>query len=166
MNTTRAEIARLWHEINREIHERMRQTFRGCEVPFGALILLKHIEHEPGVTVNELARRTGLVKSHVSKTLDQLVQQGRVSKRSDPADQRLLRVYLTGEGEGAMSDMEAKAYAVWSSIFEAVPEEQVVELVRGLQVVKDALQRSAGVTPAQEPDRASPTSPDSAKPDR
>jgi DNA-binding MarR family transcriptional regulator len=110
------------------------------------LILFRHISEEPGVPVSELARRSGLVKSHVSKMIEQLVQQGYVEKRTDPTDHRLLRIYRTENAPGTMSEMEARAHEVWSSIMAELPEEQLEDVVRGLRVLLMALEKSTRKT--------------------
>lgn len=142
MGTARDEIARLFHQIQREIRERMRRSFRDCQLPFGALHLLKEVQGEPGVTVNEVARRTGLAKSHVSKMLDHMVQHGYVSKETDPADQRLLRIYLTPAGREMAEDLERRVRRVWAEVVEAVPESQVDEVLRGLRAMHAAVTAS------------------------
>lgn len=147
MATARDEIARLFHQINREVRDRMRRSFRDCQLPFGALHLLKEIQGDPGVTVNEVARRTGLAKSHVSKMLDYMVQQGYASKESDPADQRLLRIYLTPAGREMAEELQRRARRVWAEIVEAVPEEQVDEVLRGLRAMHAALTANPGDGP-------------------
>jgi DNA-binding MarR family transcriptional regulator len=146
MTKARDEIGRIFHEINREIRERMRQSFRGCELPFGALHLLREIQREPGVTVNEVARRTGLAKSHVSKMLEQMVRQGYVSKESDPSDQRLLRIYLTPAGRETVENLERRAHTVWAGVIQAIPESQVDDVLRGIRAMHAALAGSNTVT--------------------
>lgn len=140
----RAEISELWRTASREIHDRFRQAFRGCEIPFGALILLRHIDRQPGVAVNELARQSGIVKSHVSKMVEQLVRQGYVEKRTDPADQRLVRVYVTQSAADSMAEMETRAHGVWSAVLDEVPEGQLADVARGLRIVVAALEKANG----------------------
>lgn len=140
----RAEISELWRTANREIHDRFRQAFRGCELPFGALILLRHINQQPGVPVSELARQSGTVKSHVSKMVEQLVRQGYVEKRTDPADQRLVRVYVTQSAADTMAEMEARAQDAWSGVVAEVPEGQLADVARGLRILVAALEKANG----------------------
>lgn len=144
MTASRSEIGELWRAVNREIHDRFRQAFRGSGMPFVALIFLRQISEQPGVTVSELARVTGMVKSHVSKTVEQLVRQGYVEKRSDPADQRLLRVYLTQSAVDYKANMEAQAMAAWSGVLDEVPEDQLTDVARGLRILLGALEKSKG----------------------
>jgi len=140
--TSLGEIGELWRSINRGIHEHFRQAFRGCDLPPGAWILLRHIEQQPGVTINELARRSGTVKSHVSKMMEQLVRQGYVEKRTDPADQRLVRVYATRSAAEAMAEMNGRANEAWAAVVAEIPKGQLAEVVRGLKILLEALEKS------------------------
>lgn len=142
MPASRKELGDLWRAVNREMHERFRSAFRGSNLNFGALIPLRHIYKQPGVTVSELARQAGVVKSHVSKLVDQLVKEGYVEKRSDPADQRLLRVYVTPKGTAVMTEMEARATTAWSAIMDVLNEDELAEVERGLRTLTAALERS------------------------
>lgn len=139
MENVRAEIGELFRQVNREIHERFRHAFKEKEMPpFGTMIMLRVIDHHPGVTVSELARRSGMVKSHISKTLEQLESQGQVEKRPDPEDQRLLRIFLTRAAREDIKQKEALATALWSEVLEQLPDAELEAAVRGLRVLRDA----------------------------
>jgi len=142
VKSTGAQIGELWFAVNREIHERFRQAFRGSDLPPGTMLLLRQIIGEPGLTVSELARRSGLVKSFVSTTLDQLVAQGHVEKRPDPGDQRLLRIYVTPTAEALMAFMQERAQNVWVEVVNTVPEQRIAEMIRGLQAILTALEQT------------------------
>ena len=144
MPEPRVEVGELWRSVNREIHEHFRQAFRGSDLPFGVLFLLRHVDRQPGVTVSELARQAGIVKSHVSKMMEQLFRQGYVEKRADQADQRLVRVYVTQSGRRSMAEMEACAQDAWSSVMDEVPEARMEDVVRGLRILLSALEKSNG----------------------
>lgn len=134
----------LWWRVNREIHDRYRQVFRELELPPMALMLLRTIVQEPGITVSELARRTGSVKSHVSTTVEQLVRLGYVTKRPDPSDQRLLRIETTQAALDLKAEMEAKAHALWSEILAEVGETEIEEMSRSLRTLLTALEKANG----------------------
>lgn len=142
MADSRHELSLLWRSVSREIGDRFRHAFRNSDIHFGMLMVLKQIQHQPGVTLNELARRSGVAKSHVSKMVDQAVKQALVEKRPDPADQRLVRLLITEAGEQTIAPIQARAEAVWATFADAIPEGQVAEVNRGLQILLDALERT------------------------
>ncbi len=142
MPEPRAELGELWRSVNREILERLREAFRGCDLHFGVLFVLRSIHRQPGVTVGELTRQSGMVKSQVSKLVDQLVRRGYVRKESDPADQRLVRVYGTESGGATMAEMEERARHAWAGVMDAVPVDQLVDIERGVRILLTALEKA------------------------
>ncbi|MGE5675500.1 MAG: MarR family winged helix-turn-helix transcriptional regulator [Mycobacterium leprae] len=142
MEDERKALGMLWRSVNREIGERFRHAFRGSELHMGAIMMLRQLKEKPGITVSELARRSGMVKSHISKMIEQLCRQGYLEKRPDPDDQRLLHVHLAPAGESLVADGEARAAKVWAEVMRAVPEAQLPEVTRGLQILLTALEQS------------------------
>lgn len=147
MTDRRVEIGELWRQVSRELHDRFRVAFRGFDLPPMAMIVLRIIHEEEGISISELARRCSTAKSHVSKMIDQLVSQGYIEKRSDPADQRLLRVYTAGSARALQAEMESKARAVWFEIMEQVPEAEYPVLDHALRTLLTAVERSGVKTP-------------------
>lgn len=120
------------------IHERFRLAWRGLDLHPGAMFLLRHLARESGLSVSELARRAGVVKSGVSKLVDQLSQMGFVEKRPDPDDQRLLRICLTEQGALKIQQMEANVQSTWLSIIEGIAPADLAEVEKGLRILKAA----------------------------
>jgi DNA-binding MarR family transcriptional regulator len=139
MTDPRVELGELWRELNRTIHERFRHHFRGMDLHPGTMFLLRHLASEPGLTVSELARRAGVVKSGVSKVIDQVSQKGMVEKCPDPADQRLLRLFLTEQGRATLADLEAKGRAVWLEMVEQIPDAHLADVAKGLRILQAAV---------------------------
>ncbi len=146
MPDTRAEIGDLWRSISKGMHEHFRQALQDSNLHFGALMVLRHVQREPGVTVSELARRSGVVKSHASKMIEQLCRDGYLEKRPDDSDQRLLHVYLTASAVDRVNEMEALAHRAWSRLMDAVPEGQLDDVLRGFKAIAAALEQTAGRT--------------------
>lgn len=147
MTDPRSEIGELFRLLTREMHERFRNTFKDLGLPPMALILLRIIHEEPGVTVSELGRQAGTVKSHVSKLIDQLVSQGYVEKRPDPADQRLLRIYTTQASAELKAGMESRARGIWLEVMAEVPEAEAAGMAHSLRTLLTAFKRSGGKAP-------------------
>lgn len=146
MSDKRIEIGELWRKINHGLHDTFRQAFKEAELPVGTLMMLRPIGKHPGVTVSEMARRTGMVKSHISTTVDQLVKKGLVEKRPDPQDQRLQRLYLTEPAQQYATAVETKLQAVWVQVVEELSEDELDQVYRGFQILKEALERSKAKT--------------------
>ncbi|MDC7684832.1 MarR family winged helix-turn-helix transcriptional regulator [Asticcacaulis sp. BYS171W] len=61
--------------------------------------ILANICRMPGLTQNELAERLLVGRSNLSMLLPELERRGWVERRADPADRRVRRLHLTGEGQ-------------------------------------------------------------------
>lgn len=142
MSDPKIAIADLWRQVNRDLHDRFKQLFRDFDLPPIALIFLREIDREPGVTISELARRSGTVKSHVSKLIEQLVQQGLLEKRPDPTDLRLLRIYMTTAAADQKAGLEQMSRTLWASVLVELPPSQVEQVADGLRLLLKALDQT------------------------
>ncbi len=78
-----------------------------------------------GLTQQEMADRLQADKGAVARTLAQLEEQGFVSRRSDPADKRVTRVYLTDKSRALQGDLESAVERVITRLKENIaPDEQ------------------------------------------
>ncbi|MBL4782237.1 MAG: MarR family transcriptional regulator [Porticoccaceae bacterium] len=83
-----------------------------------------------GLTQQEMANRLQADKGAVARTLAQLEEQGYVSRRRDPTDKRVTRVYLTNKSKALQGDLEKAVEKVITRLNEdiATGEEDVVKL--------------------------------------
>jgi len=92
------EIVELLRAVNRTLRERLMQAASGRKRSLATLSVLRAIGNDPGITVNEVARRRYMPKSLVSIIVADLAEDGLVRKGRDPADQRLVRLRLSAAG--------------------------------------------------------------------
>lgn len=151
MPNSRLELGELWRQVSREMHERIKDAFK--EIAFSPMkhTLLHHMHKQPGVTVNQLARDSGTVKSHVSKLVDQLASEGVVEKRPDPTDQRLVRLYLTPLAEERRAEAQRRLESAWLNAIDTLDDAELEVAVLGLRTMLTALQRTR---PAPVPESA------------
>lgn len=141
MTAVDEEWMHLLQEVARGLRDHLQEVCAEFGLPLIIVAVLRQIDHEPGVTVSELARRSGIVKSHVSRTIEDLVQRGYVEKRPDPADQRLQRLHLTPAARDLLGRMRQAMRRRLAPVVEAVPAEAAAGLVRGLQALRAAMAR-------------------------
>lgn len=134
MSATPVEIAVLWWHVNREMRSLLQRVGKECELPPFSFMLLRHIKEEPGITLSELARRVGAAKSHISTTLEHLVREGYVEKRSDPSDQRIQRLHATEAARRFFARMGDRAQGVWAVVLEEYdgPSDEVARFLTAL----------------------------------
>ena len=142
MPVTPLEIAQLWRHVNRRMRALFRSAAREYDVPPFSFMLLRRIEEEPGITLSDLARCSGASKSHTSTIVDQLVQEGYVEKRSDPADQRVTRLHLTDAARRRFEGIEELAKDVWTIILQELPDAGIDDVERFLRSLLEAAERA------------------------
>ena len=83
-----------------------------------------------GITQQEMANRLQADKGAVARTLAQLEEQGYVSRRRDPADKRVTRVYLTDKSKALQGDLENAVERVITRLKEniAVDEHDIIKV--------------------------------------
>ncbi len=132
----------LLHDVNRKMAEHVREVFRGQEIPLAFRAVGAVLMSEPGVTVSGLARRTGMAKSHISNTVEELCRRGWVEKRGDPEDQRLLRLYLTPSAvEHRWRQVRDAMRERLAEVVAEIPDDQASALMDGLLALQAAPER-------------------------
>jgi DNA-binding MarR family transcriptional regulator len=94
--------------------------------------------------VSGLSRITGLAKSNVSKAVDALAEMGFVDKRSDPRDQRLIRLYATDEAKAHFRKALNEVLKSVSAAVSGLPDDQLDSIVASLEALKQAVQDGSG----------------------
>ena len=136
MDLVYEQLAELLHDINRGMGKYARDIFAANDLPFSLFVICKHIKAEPGITVSEMARRTGIAKSHISNQIRKLEERGWVEKRLDVNDQRIIRLYLSKEGSSEMVVMRNKIRQQFSSLLSEIPPQRAEELASDLAEIK------------------------------
>lgn len=130
------ELVELLREVNRGLGRYPRELLAEHGIPFSMLMISRHIKAEPGITISELARRTGIAKSHISNSIRDFDQRGWVEKRSDASDQRILRLYLTQSATDELALVGSKIRQKLNALVADIPEQRARELVQGLEEIK------------------------------
>lgn len=142
MSTDHEALVELLQEIHHSLGEHAKKVFAEYGFSFTSLMIVKKINHEPGITVSELARQTGVAKSHISTMVNRLHQQGWVKKEPDLFDQRLIRLYLTSisveELLKARSEIRKRLATLISPL--SIPDAK--ELIVHLESLQDILEHA------------------------
>ncbi|MGB9904751.1 MAG: MarR family winged helix-turn-helix transcriptional regulator [Desulfotomaculales bacterium] len=135
-------LAELLYGLLRNVKPVWKQVLREQDLSPASLQILRQVAAEPGITINLLAQRTGIAKSHVSRLVNALCGQGRVEKHPDPSDQRLTRLYLTASGKEYSGMLEALVRSRLAGLAAMLPEEKADALCEGLRALQDVLNRT------------------------
>jgi MarR family transcriptional regulator, organic hydroperoxide resistance regulator len=111
-------LDRLLVQVCRLHHGRAHTLLEALSLYRGQPPLLHIVAHEDGLSHSDIAARLHVTPATVSKMVSRMEKTGVLTTRSDPADQRVSRVYLTEEGyalmamaERQMAQLEVEAFA-------------------------------------------------------
>jgi DNA-binding MarR family transcriptional regulator len=97
---------RNWIAVAR-VHQLWKKVFGEALAPLGIQVahydVLANIAHYPGLTQQALAEKLLVGRSTMSMLLPELERRGVIERRSDDADRRVRRLWLTDEG-AALTD--------------------------------------------------------------
>ncbi len=95
--------------------------------------ILKALEEEPGINIQSLAAETSLASGSATYAIDRLEAEGLIYRKKDPKDSRICMIYLTRNGEEAVSKLQKKLSEVSSAVFEGIIESRKTEMLQELQ---------------------------------
>ena len=133
------EIVDLLREVHRSLRERLMDGMPDTNRPIASLALLKTLDEDPGLSLNELARRKHMPKSLASMILADLTMDGLVRRADDPADRRLVRMYLTARGKRELERWRTAYRAVATEEIGAMSAEDAAQLLNGLRALRDVM---------------------------
>lgn len=90
--------------------------------------ILKIIGDEPGIFSSEIARRFGVTRAVIHKTLNKLEERGLVKKEEDEEDRKRYKLFLTEEGRRSSALLARRQSVVASAFFSCVSEMTEAEL--------------------------------------
>lgn len=102
--------------------------------------LLTTLAREGEQTQTALARTLNLDKAWLSRTTDQMVEEGLLVKATHPADRRALLVQLTDAGQQAAQALNKQLNAQASRVLERLPARDHSQVLRLLSSLETALQ--------------------------
>lgn len=130
-------IIGLLYLIPKKVERSSRFHFENVGLTFPQLTLLFLIQQYGPLRITELSRKLDLPNSTVSGIVDRLEKEGLVVRKRDDVDRRVVTVQLTENVDHIISDLQAKLEGFFQEVFEHVPEEDLLEIVRGLQKLND-----------------------------
>lgn len=139
MNFPHEQLIDLLREVNRDLGRYVKEILLAHDVPPAAMSIIREIRSEPGITISELARRTGIAKSHISNLVRDLEGRGWVEKRPDDNDQRLLRLYICPGISGRLAEIRRDIRSQIGLLVADISEERAQDLAAGLEEIKRAL---------------------------
>ena len=105
-----AELLALFTRVSKLLREATDEAMSRHGVRVGQHIVLTALWEQDGLAPGEIARRLGTTTPTIVNTATRMEEAGLVVRRPDPADARLVRLYLTARGKAVREPVrEARA---------------------------------------------------------
>jgi DNA-binding MarR family transcriptional regulator len=105
------------------------------------LFVLSEIGRGDGVSQAAVCQAHGLDPSRVTRFAQALEGEGLIRRERDPGDNRVVRMYLTGEGRRLLEVVPALEESLGSRVRGAMSEREVEELRRLLGLLAEAMKK-------------------------
>lgn len=102
--------------------------------------ILTTLAREGDQTLVALTRSLNLDKAWLSRTTDNMVEEGLILKAPHPNDRRALLLQLTETGQQAAETLNSQLNAQAGRVLDRLPEGDRAQTVRLLEALKEALQ--------------------------
>jgi len=113
-----------------------------CGITLAQCHAIVEVGRRGSISVNELAELLNLDKSTVSRSVDNLVNNGYIVRKNDPDDRRYVTLCLTEKGLETYNDVEKGMEEYFSDILSRIPESKREQVIESLSYVINAVQQS------------------------
>jgi DNA-binding MarR family transcriptional regulator len=134
-------LVELLREVNRGVGKYVKNVLAEHDISVPAVIICKQLKGEAGITISELARRTGMAKSHISNIIRELEQKGWVRKKTDSSDHRVLRLYLHEAASAHLELLRIDIRQNINALVADITEQKAEDLIQGLREIIEALDK-------------------------
>ena len=134
-------------QVCRLLHSRARAVFRTIGLYRGQPPVLRALQEQEGLTHSALAARLQVTPATITKMIQRMERAGFVTRRSDPDDQRVSRVYLTDAGRAIQSKVQQALQELEAQVFAGFTPEEEALAGRLLLRIRENLMGMAGEKP-------------------
>ncbi|HZO88549.1 MAG TPA: MarR family transcriptional regulator [Chthonomonadaceae bacterium] len=129
-------LPRLFKAVEQAFRQQALQQMRAegiADVFPGATPLILHLGEEDGLTLSELGKRCGLESSTITPLVDELERHQIAVRARDPADRRVVRLYLTEYGRSLAPRLRGLLLRLQEVALAGISEEELAALRRTLE---------------------------------
>ena len=139
---------KLFRELSRELEIHFGNLNQSdccaCGVNESQCFLVVEIGRQPGICVKDLACKLKLDKSGISRSVEELVQKGYVSREPSKEDRRCVLLTLTDAGKERFDKIEKDMYIKFEKVFRNIEEDKKEQVLDALKVYNEAMKKAEG----------------------
>jgi len=103
---TKNDLLFVLHDVARLTRTKFDQRARSWGMTRAQCIILKWLNHQPGLSQTELASLIEVEPITVARLIDRLEANGLVERRPDPSDRRMHRLHLMAAADPILKEIE------------------------------------------------------------
>lgn len=111
------------NQANHAVRSRLEAALADMQITSIQYTVLSVIGSRDGLSSAELSRRFFVAPQTMNELIGGLQRRNLITRKEDPANRRILRMSLTGEGKRVMKACDAAADAVERDVFSFLPQE-------------------------------------------
>ncbi len=132
---------RTWVQVVRTLHRlqrRLEQALEGHGLSLAQFDVLATIDVAEGLSQQDLAERLLVTKGNICGLIDRMESGGLVQRRSDPADRRTNRMFLTRAGRAALARAAPGQMALLKKVMGALTAAELQQLYEYFDRIEEA----------------------------
>jgi len=110
-----------------------------CGISIAQCHAIVEIGRSGEISLNKLAEILILDKSTMSRTINNLVENGLVVRELHPEDRRFVSIRLSEKGLQVYKDTEGSMAGYYEKIFDSIPEEKRGQVLESLKLINNAV---------------------------
>lgn len=114
-----------------------------CGITLAQCHAIVEIGRAGEIYLNKLADLLKLDKSTMSRTVDNLVNQGYVTREIDPENRKYIKIRLTDKGYDTFNSTEESMKIYYRNVLNSIAEEKRDLVSEGLELLLDAIKDNA-----------------------
>ncbi|WP_028767055.1 MarR family winged helix-turn-helix transcriptional regulator [Shewanella fidelis] len=122
-------LADLVSHLNVDLQNALDQRLKRYELDIKLWPVLFSLWQEEGVTQTALSKRCDVANYTMTRLLDQLQQQGLITRHQDADNRRAFQIYLTDSGKALEQDLVREAERVNEAFLEYLAVEERAQLL-------------------------------------
>lgn len=130
-------VGKTYKMMTMTITDQMKQC--GIDLTREQGMLLKRLHQQNGMIQNDLAWITFRDKSSLARLVDKMEKKGLIQRRSDIADKRVKRVYLTAEGKRLFKRVDKVLHNLLERLNQGIDPNEMKNLITTLEAVQNNL---------------------------
>lgn len=111
-----------------------------CKVTMAQCHAIVEIGRAGSISLAELAGILNLDSSTMSRTVNNLVNNGYVLRELDPKDRRYVTIELTESGKAVFKEIESGMEQKFSAILKRIPEDKRAQVIESLELLLEAFE--------------------------